>query len=69
MVITSVFWLPVIGVAAYIEMMGYAQTTDAMMSYYRWMIFTDLRFPVQGLPALPPPLKTTKDAAEGRRTH
>ena len=35
MVVAAVFWLPVVGIAAYLEMMKYVQTTDAMMSFYR----------------------------------
>ena len=46
MVIASVFWLPVVGIAAYLEMMGYAQTTDAMMSYYRWILIFGVAFQV-----------------------
>ena len=46
MVIASVFWLPIVGVASYLEMMGYAQTTDAMMSYYRWILIFGVAFQV-----------------------
>lgn len=46
MVIAAVFWLPIVGVAAYLEMMRYSQTTDAMMSYYRWILIFGVAFQV-----------------------
>jgi hypothetical protein len=38
MVLTSVFWLPIIGISAYLEKMDLVVTTDAMMSYYKWIL-------------------------------
>ena len=46
MVISSIFWLPFIGTAAYYETMGYVETTDAMMSYYRWILIFGVAFQV-----------------------
>jgi len=40
MVLTAMLWIPFAGFAAYMEIMGYVKTTNAMISYYRWiMIF------------------------------
>ena len=38
MVLASVFWLPVIGISAYLEKMELVITTDGMMSFYRWIL-------------------------------
>lgn len=46
MVVAAVFWLPVVGIAAYLEMMKYVQTTDAMMSFYRWILMFGTAFQV-----------------------
>ena len=55
MVISSIFWLPFIGTAAYYETMGYVETTDAMMSYYRWILILELRSKYCGFHIIPPP--------------
>ena len=46
MVLSSTFWLPFIGTAAYYETMAYVETTDAMMSYYRWILIFGVAFQV-----------------------
>ncbi len=46
MILSSVFWLPFIGTAAYYETMGYVETTNAMMSYYRWILIFGVAFQV-----------------------
>ena len=46
MVIVALFWLPIVGVAAYLETMGYTHNTDAMMSYYRWILIFGVAFQV-----------------------
>ena len=46
MVIAAVFWIPVVGIAGFLEMMEYVQTTDAMMSYYRWILIFGVAFQV-----------------------
>ena len=46
MVLASVFWLPFVGVAAYYETMDYVQTTDYMMSYYRWILIFGVAFQI-----------------------
>lgn len=38
MIAASVFWLPIIGIASYLEKLNFVSTTDAMMSYYRWIL-------------------------------
>ncbi len=38
MILASVYWLPVIGLAAYMEKMELVVTTDGMMSFYRWIL-------------------------------
>jgi hypothetical protein len=38
MVLASVFWLPVMGLSAYLEKMELVVTTDGMMSFYRWIL-------------------------------
>lgn len=44
MILASILWLPVIGIAAYAETMGYIETTDAMMSYHRWILIFGVAF-------------------------
>ena len=44
MVITAIFWLPFIGIASYMEIMQYVETTKAMMSYYRWILIFGFSF-------------------------
>ncbi len=46
MILSSIFWLPFIGTAAYYETMGYVETTNAMMSYYRWILIFGVAFQV-----------------------
>tara|TARA_B100000214_G_C23946742_1_gene618363 strand:+ start:70 stop:975 length:906 start_codon:yes stop_codon:yes gene_type:complete len=46
MVLTSVFWLPFVGASAYYETMNYVETTDAVMSYYRWILIFGVAFQV-----------------------
>ena len=46
MVLSSTFWLPFLGTAAYYETMAYVETTDAMMSYYRWILIFGVAFQV-----------------------
>lgn len=38
MVLASVFWLPVMGLSAYLEKMELVITADGMMSFYRWIL-------------------------------
>ena len=38
MIVASVFWLPFIGIAAFLETLEYVSTADSMMSYYRWIL-------------------------------
>lgn len=38
MVLASLFWLPVIGISAYLEKMDLVVTTNGMMSFYRWIL-------------------------------
>ena len=38
MVLASLFWLPVMGLSAYLEKMELVVTTDGMMSFYRWIL-------------------------------
>ena len=44
MVLASVFWLPLVGIAAYMETMNYVETTDAMVSYKRWVLIFGVAF-------------------------
>ena len=44
MMLTALLWIPFAGFAAYIETMGYVQTTDAMISYYRWIMIFGVAF-------------------------
>ena len=44
MILASLFWLPFIGIAAYAEIMNYVETTDIMMSYYRWILIFGFSF-------------------------
>ena len=44
MVFAPVLWLPLVGIAAYMETMGYIETTNAMMSYYRWILIFGVGF-------------------------
>ena len=46
MIIASVFWIPLIGVASYMETMRYVETSGAMMSYYRWILIFGVAFQV-----------------------
>jgi hypothetical protein len=46
MVIAAIFWLPVVGITAYLEMMGCVHTSDAMMSFYRWILIFGTAFQV-----------------------
>ena len=46
MVIAAIFWLPIVGIAAYLEMMGHVQTTDTMMSFYRRILIFGSAFQV-----------------------
>ena len=46
MVMAGVLWMPVIGFAGYMEAMSYVQTTDAMMSYQRWILIFGVAFQV-----------------------
>ena len=38
MILASLFWLPVIGISAYLEKMDLVVTTNGMMSFYRWIL-------------------------------
>tara|TARA_B100000700_G_scaffold331658_1_gene466650 strand:- start:990 stop:2312 length:1323 start_codon:yes stop_codon:yes gene_type:complete len=44
MVLTSVFWLPLVGIAAYMETMGYLETSNTMVSYKRWILIFGVAF-------------------------
>ena len=44
MLLAPVFWLPLVGIAAYMETMGYVETTNVMMSYYRWILIFGVAF-------------------------
>ena len=46
MVIASILWLPIAGIAAYLEMMESVQTTYVMTSYYRWILLFGVAFQV-----------------------
>ena len=46
MVLASVFWLPFVGIAAYMETMDYFETKSAMMPYYRWILIFGVAFQV-----------------------
>ena len=46
MVVISVFWLPMIGFAAFLESMSLVQTSEAMMSFYRWILIFGVAFQV-----------------------
>ncbi len=46
MVLTSVFWLPFVGAAAYYETMNFVETNDAVMTYYRWILIFGVAFQV-----------------------
>ena len=38
MILASLFWLPVIGISAYLEKMDLVVTTSGMVSFYRWIL-------------------------------
>ncbi len=38
MVLTALFWIPFVGIAAFLENAGYVTTNDNMMAYSRWII-------------------------------
>jgi len=44
MILTALLWIPFVGFAAYMETMGYVKTTDAVMSYYRWIMIFGVAF-------------------------
>lgn len=44
MVFTAMLWIPFVGFAAYMEIMGYVKTTNAMNSYYRWIMIFGVAF-------------------------
>ena len=46
MVVTSVFWLPVVGIAAYLETMKHVETSEEMMSYYSLILIFGVAFQV-----------------------
>ena len=46
MLLCSIFWLPFIGIAAYLETMSYFELSVKMMPYYRWVLIFGVAFQV-----------------------
>ena len=46
MLLCSIFWLPFIGIAAYLETMGYFETSARNLPYYRWVLIFGVAFQV-----------------------
>ena len=46
MLVCSVLWLPLVGISAYLETMGYFQITSEISPYYRWILIFGVAFQV-----------------------
>ena len=46
MILSSIFWLPFIGIAAFLETMGYFEVASKMAPYYRWVLIFGVAFQV-----------------------
>ena len=46
MILCSIFWIPFVGIAAYLEAMGYFEITNELSPYYRWILIFGVAFQV-----------------------